>query len=290
MRHATMVRAAYCCVIKELLRQSSISSFQILLMPISLTPINHKSLLHGYTWKVADEDRLAEFIARVAIGQARHVEKILISTGDFPGPTNDARVAAIKMLTVPTGADPWHRDGWMFQVMSWLSAHKSATNSLINTPQMILADKGFDGIQLDFDASGVVSAVVIFEDKATDNPRETIRKDVWPEFEKFESGSDANVLVAEVTGLLEKRPGIDVDDVIRRIIWKDARHFRISITVGDVHATSAGRARLFKDYDIKVLGDVKRRRGETFYIANLRSWMDSIAQKAISYLSALQAS
>lgn len=259
-------------------------------MPIQLTPIIHKSLVHGYTWEVADEQRLAELIARVALGQARHVEKILRAIGTaVPVPVDDAWTAATKMLTVPVDTDPWHRDGWIFQVMSWLSAHKAGPASLINTPQMILAQKGFDGIQLDFDSAGAISAVVIFEDKATSNPRETIRDDVWPEFEEYDSGRDGNVLVAEVTGLLEKRQGIDVDDVIRRVIWKDARHFRVSITVGDTHATNAGRGRLFKDYDTKVPGDVKRRRGETFYVDDLRAWMDSLASKVLAYIAALKA-
>lgn len=259
-------------------------------MPIQLTPISHKSLVHGYTWDVVDEQLLAELIAHVALGQARHVAKILSNTGvALPLPIHDAWAAAVKMLTVPPGAEPWHRDGWMFQVMSWLSAYKSGPNSLINTPQMIFAQKGFDGIQLDFDPAGNISAVVIFEDKATDNPRETIRDDVWPEFEAYESGGDANVLVAEVTGLLEKRQDIDVDEVIRRVIWKDSRHFRVSITVGDTHRTDSGRGRLFKDYDTTIPGDVKRRRGETFYVNDLRAWMDSIAGKVLAHIAALKA-
>lgn len=259
-------------------------------MPIQLTPVAHKSLVHGFTWAVADEQLLAEFLARVALGQARHVEKILRNVAAaFPSPMDDAWAAAARMFAVPVGAEPWHRDGWMFQVMSWLSAHKAAANSLINTPQMIFAQKGFDGIQLDFDSAGTICAVVIFEDKATTNPRETIHNDVWPEFEAYESGADAHVLVAEVTGLLEKRQGIDVDDVVRRLIWKDSRHFRVSITVGDAHATDAGRGRLFKDYDTKVPGDIKRRRGETFYVDDLRTWMDGIARSAQSHLAALKA-
>lgn len=259
-------------------------------MPIQLTPIVHKSLVHGYTWEVTDEQLLAELIARVALGQARHVSKILLNIGNaLPVPVDDAWAAAAKMLTVPVGTNPWHRDGWMFQVMSWLSAHKAGPSSLINTPQMIFAQKGFDGIQLDFEPAGAISAVVIFEDKATDNPRETIRGEVWPEFEEYESGGDANVLVAEVTGLLEKRQGIDVDDVVRRIIWKDSRHFRVSITVGDSHSTDAGRGRLFKDYDTKVQGDIKRRRGETFHVNDLRAWMDSIAIKVLAHIAALKA-
>lgn len=259
-------------------------------MPIQLTSITHKSLVHGYTWEVVDEQLLAELIARVALGQARHVKKILLNIGAaLTVPVDDAWAAAVNMLTVPTGTDPWHRDGWMFQVMSWLSAQKAAPNSPINTPQMIFAQKGFDGIQLDFDPAGTISAVVIFEDKATDNPRETVRDDVWPEFEEYERGGDANVLVAEVTGLLEKRQGLDVDDVVRQVIWKDARHFRVSITVGDTHATDLGRSRLFKGYDTKVPGNVKRRRGETFYVNELRVWMDSLADKVLTHLAALKA-
>lgn len=260
-------------------------------MPVQLTPIVYKSLVHGYTWKVSDENRLAELIAHVALGQARHVSKILLNVGAAALPTSmdEAWSAAEQMLTVPVGADPWHRDGWMFQVMSWLSALKAGTDSLINTPQMIFAQKGFDGVQLDFDPAGAISAVVIFEDKATDNPRKTIHDEVWPEFEEYERGGDANVLVAEVIGLLEKRQGIDVDDVVRRVIWKDARHFRVSITVGDSHATDAGRGRLFKDYDKKIPGDVKRRRGETFYVDDLRAWMDRIASKGLAHIAALRA-
>lgn len=259
-------------------------------MPIKLTPIAHKSLVEGFAWEVVDKQFLAELIARVALGQARHVQRILSTIGAaFPVPVDDAWVAATKMLTVPVGTDPWHRDGWMFQVMSWLAAHKAGPQSLINTPQMIFAQKGLDGFQLDFDTTGAISAVVIFEDKATDNPRETIHNSVWPEFEAYESGRDANVLVAEVTGLLERQQGIDVDDVVRRVIWKDARHFRVSITVGDTHATDAGRGRLFKDYDTKVPGNVKRRRGETFHVEDLRAWMDSLADMVLAHIAALKA-
>lgn len=246
--------------------------------------------MHGYAWEVIDEQHLAELIARVALGQARHVQNILLAIGSgMPAVIGDPWVAAKKMLTIPPGEDPWHRDGWIFQVMSWLSAHKAGPASLINTPQMIFAQKGFDGIQLDFDATGSISAVVIFEDKATDNPRKTIHEDVWPEFEEYENGGDANVLVAEVTGLLEKRPNIDADDVIRRVIWKEARHFRVSITIGDTHTTDAGRGRLFKEYDTKIPGNVKRRRGETFYVNDLRPWMESLATKVLAHIASLKA-
>jgi len=258
-------------------------------MPIKLTPININPLIHGYTWEITNEQMLAEQIARVALGQARHVEKILNATaGATPVLIDGALSAAAAMLTVAPGADPWHRDGWMFQIMSWVAAHKAGKMSLINTPQMILAQKGFDGLEIQFNSDGSINAAIIFEDKATDKPRETIRKLVWPEFVEYESGREANLLVSEVTSLLEKRHGIDVDDVIRKVIWKDARSFRVSITAGKSHQTDKGRNRLFKDYDKTIPGNVSRRRGETLYVKDLRSWMDGIANKALAYITTLK--
>jgi hypothetical protein len=261
-------------------------------MPIQLTPITHKDLMHGYTWQVSDAQLLAEAIAGVALGQSRQVRRILSAVGaPLSLPNNDVRTTAIDMLSVPSGADSWHRDGWIFQVMSWLAACVANPNSLINTPHMIHAQKGFDGLQLDFDdKADEVTAVVIFEDKATENPRTTIREEVWPEFDLLEKGDRANVLVAEVLGLLEKRPSIDVDGAIRKVIWKDVRRFRVSITVADSHSTSAGRGRLFKNYDEKVAGAIERRRGETFYVSDLRTWMSNIANMAISHLATMKPS
>ena len=81
--------------------------------------------------------------------------------------------------------------------------------ALIRAPHMILAHKGFDGLQLEVDAAtGVVTAAVIFEDKATSNPRQTITNDVWPEFKLLEEGDRENVLTADVSSLLRRAPAL----------------------------------------------------------------------------------
>jgi hypothetical protein len=153
---------------------------------------------------------------------------------------------------------------------------------------MILAHKGFDGLQLELaGASGVISAAVIFEDKATDNPRKTIKDEVWPEFQKLEAGDRENVLTADVSSLLSTRPGIDADKAIENVIWKQVRRYRVSITVGDTHSTPAGRKRLFKGYDDVAAGDVARRRGEILLVHQLRPWMDSLAKQSIAFLNAM---
>jgi hypothetical protein len=255
-------------------------------MTVVLSSFTDGTLCQGCAWTVADEQELAERIALVALGQSRHVAKILSGIKVIPPSTTaSARIAAIKLLTVPAGADPWHRDGWLFQTMSWLVASQANPSSLIRAPHMILAHKGFDGLQLELDAeSGVVIAAVIFEDKATDNPRHTIRSEVWPEFQLLEKGDRENVLTADVSSLLGTRPEIDPDKAIENVIWKNVRRYRISITVDNTYSTVAGRKRLFKGYDEIATGDVSRRRGEVLLLPELRPWMALLADQAISFL------
>lgn len=251
-------------------------------MPIKLTPFDQKPLCYGYTWTIDDEDLLAEQIAYIALGQSAHVQKILADANFVPrSPTQNAAKGAIKLLTVDSGKDPWHRDGWMFQSMSWIAAIKGTPNGVIRGPQMIAAEKGFDGLQLQLNKAKKVVAAIIFEDKATDDPRNTIRDKVWPEFSMFESGERENELTAGITAILQTRHDIDPDSAIETILWKDIRHYRISITVSDTHGNDAGRQRLFKDYDTTITGIAEKRRGETFQVSNLRDWMEGLAQKAI---------
>lgn len=240
-------------------------------------------MCHGSTWTVQDEGTLADQIASVAIGQSLHVQRILAGANLGAAPnTKTAATSAVTLLTV-VGGDPWHRDGWMFQVMSWIAAHTANPGGAIRSPHMILAHKGFDGLELEIDdKAGNVSAVIIFEDKATDNPRKTIREEVWPDFKQLEAGDRENVLTAEVVSLLQTLPAVDPDVAIQKIIWKQARHFRVCITVGDSHSTSAGRLRLFRNYEKIAVGAIKKRRAETFYVNDLRGWMSGLAAKAIA--------
>ncbi|MEJ1961021.1 MAG: hypothetical protein WDO56_05520 [Gammaproteobacteria bacterium] len=255
-------------------------------MSILLTPYVQGALCHGNTWVVQDEAGLAEQIAGVALGQSRHVAKILAGANLGPPPTTaSAAHGAVQLLTAK--GDPWHRDGWMFQVMSWVAAYAAAPAGVIRAPQMIQAEKGFDGLQLDLDAvSGEVRAVIIFEDKATDYPRDTITKQVWPDFKLLEAGDRENVLTAEVVALLQTVPNIDVDLAIQNIIWKNLRHYRVSITVGNTHAGESGRQQLFHDFDAIASGALAKRRAETFHVQNLRKWMAALAEKAIAVVHA----
>ncbi|MBL4615673.1 MAG: hypothetical protein JKY27_12475 [Magnetovibrio sp.] len=253
-------------------------------MPISLISFEQNDAFFGYSWKVDDENELARQIAVIALGYSHHVQKILTNTHVLmPGTAYDNIPSALELLTVE-GADPSHRDGWIFQAISWIAALKSCPEAVIAAPHMQHADKGFDGLQLKLDEqnSKVLSAI-IFEDKATANPRDTIlRKDkgVWKEFGDLEAGTRSGFFTAKVVALLKSETKLDPDSAIETVIWKEARKYRVSITVAQNHSTADGRGKLFKGYGDVVSGKTERRRAETIHVDSLRPWLDRVAEKA----------
>lgn len=247
-------------------------------MPIELTKFNYPDLCHGYKWKITDLNKLAILIAQIALGQHRHAKKIIEGVSSH-ATYNPPLGNAIDLLTVPENSDPWHRDGWLFQAISWIVANKIYQDSLILHPHMIHADKGFDGLHITIKDKKITD-ITIYEDKATENPRKTIKDLVWPEFQEFEQGSRDNVLLAEITPLLEGQRDLDVDDAIASIIWSDLRHYRVSITVGDTHNKRPYHENLFNDYENITKEHIKRK-AETIYIQDLRAFMQTLADMVI---------
>jgi len=261
--------------------------------PLTLTPIDHLGLCHGWAWTIQDESILAERVARVAVGQYRHVARILAGANvPSPGASTDHAANAIKLLTVAPGNDPWHRDGWVFQTLSWIAAQQMGPGAVTRPPQILKADKGFDGMQLELAADGKsVTAVIVFEDKATDNARKTIREEVWPGIVALEAGERVSELTHQTTAMLEAQqrldPALDIDTAISNILWKEVRRYRVSITVNDTHLDNTARAGLFKGFDESAPGDAKRRRAETIHLPELRKWMSAFAGRAIDHVKAM---
>lgn len=257
-------------------------------MSLILTPISHGDLCHGNRWEVDDLDLLVERVARVAMGQYRHVSRILdgLNVAAPKGSKVHAENAIQKMQVAKNG-DSWQRDGWIFQIISWIAAsQQKAGKAILKPPHIFHAHKGFDGIQLEITEDGQsVIALIIFEDKATDNPRSTIREDVWPGIVSMEAGERVAELTHEAAGLLEAQqhvyPGMDIDGAVDRILWQDARRYRVSITTSNTHKKDHARAGLFADYDTTAAGDALRRQAETMHFDDLRAWMADFAAKVI---------
>lgn len=255
---------------------------------LKLVSITHNPLCDGWHWEVDDQAELASQVARLAVGHYRHVAKILRGEGSIPPITLAEQLNDVAaLLVVKPGEDPWHRDGWLFQAISWIAANQTSKSGVTRPPHMIKAHKGFDGIGLEFSQDKKsVEAVVIFEDKATDRPRTTIREEVWPSIVKLENGERLSEIVQETTALLEGQISaggvFDVTGAINSIIWKEARSYRVSITVRAKLAANARRMALFKGYSDKAPGKIARRRADTMGIEDLRTWMDIFAAQVIN--------
>ena len=261
-------------------------------MPLTLTPVTHGKLCHGSRWVIADEDDLARKVAYLALGQSRHVAAILAKIDKkVPATRADTAKAAIKLLTVPDDMDPYHRDGWIFQAISWIAAYRNDAGAVVRAPHAILAHKGFDGMQLRLDvANEKVIAVIIFEDKATVNPRSKITGDVWSGIRALERGERMPEIIQETGAILEAHQlrfsKLDIDAAVEKIIWEEARHYRVAVTADDVHDDDGEREVLFKGFDKVAPGGRQRRQAETMSIPNLRKWMKQFAAKAIRQIEA----
>lgn len=258
-------------------------------MAILLTPVSEGELWSGATWAVEDEDALANLIARVAIGQARVAERILKEDGlvdvDYPLGGHEA---ARNLLKIGPSGNPAHRDGWIFQVISWIAAHRAGRPGLIRSPHMRHADKGLDGLLVEFD-DVEIARVVISEEKATKNARSMVRDKVWPEFQDFETGRRDAELVDGVSTLLAGCGHPNPDAVVAAILWTEKRAYRVAVTIDNQHGSSEGRKALYKGYESAVVGDVSRRRAEAFEVQNLRPWFDNLSAKATAIIDAEEA-
>lgn len=262
-------------------------------MTLVLEQLDHDDLCHGWEWEVADIDILAERVARVALGQYRHVAQILEGlAGAAPAGTGLHAADALKKLKVAKNGDPWHRDGWLFQVISWIAANQNKQGATLAPPHIFHAHKGFDGMQLELSGDGKsITAIVIFEDKATENARKMIKQNVWPDIVGLEAGERVAELTHEASALLERHqhlyPDLNIDDAIDRILWQQARRYRVSISIDDKHKAADDRKKLFKDFDSLADGDVTRRRAETLHFDDLRKWMSDFADLVEAKIKAI---
>ncbi|MBS4153040.1 hypothetical protein [Cobetia sp. MC34] len=253
-------------------------------MPISFTPISYEDDWSGSSWTIDDEDNLSSLIAHIALGQSRSVEKILKETGsNFPNTLGSAITGARGLLTRKSAEDPYHRDGWLFQIISWIAARKQNTEAIIRAPHMNHAHKGLDGLIVEM-SDNKVDYVVICEEKATENPRKKIIEQVWPEFEQFENGERDHELVEIVTSLIDRHNPEYCDEIIEKVLWDQQRAFRISVTGSSQHQTDKAKKALFKGYATTISGDPGKRRAEILIIDNLRDWMEKISQAALQKL------
>ena len=241
---------------------------------------DHDDLCHGWKWFVGDENKLAEQVALIVLGQSRHV-KMILQDPALPKLELDAddRKAAKNHIS---NAYIRHRNGWLFQAISWIAANSEPSNTVTRIPQYPMAHKGFDNFQIIMNASNsTIIGVIISEDKAVKDARRAIRDDVFPGFEKIENRERITEIAHEVTWLIDQYDvackGFDKGDAINNSLWKHNINYRASVTIENIKIESKDRKKIFKGYNKKIQGENRRRMANTFHIENLDNWMNKFA-------------
>jgi hypothetical protein len=184
-----------------------------------------------------------------------------------------------------------HRDGLVFQAISWVAARQLAPgDALMRAPHVRPADKGIDGVLIERPcAARPVWRLVVSEDKATDYPRDTVRDEVWPEIVAFERGDRDREITSEASALAGALSDpAEVDALLGHVLWSEHRQYRVSVAVGAEHEPNAGADQLFKGFETHAPGDdCSRRRGEVLLVGGaLRPWMDCFCAQVADALRA----
>lgn len=238
---------------------------------------------------IQDEDTLAQHVAELLMGQYRHVGKVLDALDSTLAVQfhENQKKSIISILRLEEGMTVEKRDGWIFQMISWIIVYLNhhGENFRQQAPHHHPAQQGIDGFAVVV-KDGHLKKILITEDKCTTRPRGKITQQVFPEFDKYENFKDTTAIFDSATTLLEQISDKYADlqnEVNDSANWV----YRICVTRDASHKDGENIAKLYKDYEKHVSGDVKRRTGSSTYIDNLREWMQAFSEKIIKKIEAL---
>ena len=259
---------------------------------LQLQPCRHDSLCYGYRWRILDETALARGVAWILVGQYTHANSIIRRESvKAPFVVATAKQQAIRRLKHTTSDTAIaHRDGWLFQHISWIAAiHDSAEPVAASAPHQQPASKGFDVVLIPLAGKRRAKLeIIIGEDKATTDPRSMIRDHVWPEIRKLEAGERDADVQSSLTLLIAAAGITNKEELSTAAFWKRQKRYRVSITVSPDHTGDAERRELFDGYDVQVPGAVvERRKAETLLLKDLRGWMENFSAKVIAEITKL---
>ena len=266
-------------------------------------PLIHKrfdeDIAHGYSWCFGDEDVLANYVAKLLLGQHRHVRKILEGVSSPTPASSEAMIQVTLNKLAPVSHKPQtlkklkeQRDGWLFQLIAWIGIRLVDSGKiLISPPHDRPADKGFDALVIVLDeGTRTPVSMMICEEKATDAARNLFQRQVLEEFKDCKEGKRDPEIKSELTTLLESShiDETEVDDFLELVMWNRDRGYRVSLTTTGIEPNMKSRKKLFKDFDDTIPGPASLRRAEMFQVDDLRGWMDSFSVKVAKEVEKLR--
>lgn len=241
------------------------------------------------SFTIKDEDTLALRVAELMMGQSRHVGKVLDaldSTISVQFHENQKK-AIVAILRLEGSMTAEKRDGWIFQMISWIIVHLDHQGETFRqqVPHHHPAQHGIDGFAIVV-KDGHLKKILITEDKCTTSPRGKIKQQVFPEFDKYESYEEATAIFDSATTLLEQLSD-DYADLQNEVNDSKKWVYRICVTRDKTHKKGEDIAKLYKGYETHVIGDIERRTGSSTYIENMRAWMQTFSEKIIKKIETL---
>ncbi len=262
-------------------------------MTLTVEPTSILPQCLGTIWTIADADALADACAQILIGRAVHAAMIL--DGVHPSGTPPIISTALKEklhreLHPQTDPRTWHRDGLLFEIISWVAARITATaHEAISDPHLKATNQGTDCVKVTVDpASRTLTRATVYEYKCTTNWRQLFSKDVLAAFREYVIGERDNQLAqAAITllaglGFTPAERGAAYDQLIRQ----RPLAFQASLTVEPSGFSAEQRLALFTGYD-GITGDVAARGGNTMPLDDVRAWFAAFSARVWEKIEAI---
>lgn len=264
-------------------------------MPFTYRECDCLPLLVDNEFEINDEMELAGHVGRIILGHFAHVKRILRELTTTPPRAEESAIGAAIGILQSTGKSKYDiekRDGWVFQIISWLALFNAnrGHSFYCQPPHDAPAQHGIDNVGIILDEHDVITNVIITEDKCTDDNHRVLIPRIWKEFEEFEMGGRNNKLVSRVSAMIDNLKDGDVLAANENNIYKsELRQYRVGINRNDEHQSKAQRIKLFKNYDTCVTGDEPLRRfASTLHQPDIRAWMEQFSVKVIQHLESLK--
>lgn len=259
-------------------------------------------------WIVDQPEVLAHALAWLYLRKERHAARVIQALDPgraaLPGQIIENAIAALSVriddladaLDSPNEAKREaaeakrdtrveHRDGLLFQHVSWIAASMRLPNAKATPPHVRQADKGFDGVLLEIDpAQTALSRIVLCEDKASINPRSLVTGSIWPEIKLIQAAAKDREIIAALTAILDTMPEVDQESVIDATEWMGARQFRVALTAGNDQLKAGGYQHLFAGFDTVAGGAIETRMAEVMPMPQVRPYLADLAERVIDVL------
>lgn len=258
----------------------------------------------GERWEALDLEKLAELVAFIVKGQAVHAQSVIAGLGNldsvFPMEGELQKLInneCIEYLSVPKDKNgkeerctkKWHRDGFLFEAISWIVARKNApAHALLRDPHVKATTQGLDGLMVVLDQETLLPiSTTIFEDKCTEDQRGTFKTKVLPCFKDFHNGVNARSLLESVSSLLRESPisKTKISEIAIKALEKNIRGYRAGLVIEAKDDNEIGRKEIFTGYEeVDGIPATSRVAATLVVPPDLRKWFQEFAELVIRKL------